>query len=80
MAFVPKLPETNVQLAPLPDSALSVRQMPPPAAADPDAASCYCKQFGSIAKCRDATRGRVARPVNVSTSGKAPSLGPSSVH
>jgi hypothetical protein len=33
MAFVSKLPETNVQLGPLVESALSVRQTPPPAAA-----------------------------------------------
>jgi hypothetical protein len=33
MAFVEKLPETKVQLGPAPDSALSVRQIPPPAAA-----------------------------------------------
>jgi hypothetical protein len=32
MALVPKLPDTNVQLTPFPESALSVRQIPPPAA------------------------------------------------
>jgi hypothetical protein len=33
MAFVAKLPEINVQDTPLPESALVVRQTPPPAAA-----------------------------------------------
>src|SRR6476661_2129555 len=48
IAFVAKLPETNVQFAPLPESALSVRQMPPPAAAA-QARHPFVLQFGAIA-------------------------------
>ena len=48
IAFVAKLPETNVQFVPFPDRALFVRQTPPPAAAA-QARHFDCEQFGSIA-------------------------------
>jgi hypothetical protein len=46
--LVEKLFETNVQLGPLPDNALSVRQTPPPAAAT-HIRQPLVLQFGEIA-------------------------------
>jgi len=46
--LVEKLLETNIQLGPLPDNALSVRQAPPPAAAT-HILQLLVLQFGEIA-------------------------------
>jgi hypothetical protein len=48
IAFVPNEPERNVQLAPLPERALFVLQMPPPAA-PAQTVHFDCEQFGSTA-------------------------------
>src|SRR4029077_6454921 len=70
-----KLPETNVQLTPLPESALSVRQTPPPAAAA-HARHLLVLQLGSMASAVMRPEVVYAAPLKVRTSGKFDVLGP----
>jgi hypothetical protein len=68
----------NVQLEPLPESALSVRQTPPPAAAA-QTRHLDCVQFGSIASAVMRPDVVYEAPLNVRTFGKFAVLGPASV-
>src|SRR5215475_7042152 len=79
IAFVAKLPETNVQLTPLPESALSVRHTPPPAAAA-QTRHPLLLQLGSMASAVIRPEVVYAAPLKVRTLGKFSELGPASVH
>src|SRR5216117_206287 len=79
MAFVPKLSERNVQLAPDPDRALSVRQTPPPAAPT-QTRQRLVLQLGSIASAVTRPEVKYSVPLKVRMSGASDLLGPISCH
>ena len=78
IAFVVKPPETKVHFAPLSESALSVRQTPPPAA-PAQTVHFLALQAGSIASAVIRPEVVYAAPLNVVLAGKSAWLGPASV-
>src|SRR5437868_15274326 len=79
IALVAKLPETNVQLAPDPARALSVRQTPPPAA-PAQTRQVLFEQFAETASAVTRPESLYCCPENVRMSGKIPLLGPIKCH
>jgi hypothetical protein len=76
--LVAKLPETNVQFAPPPDNALSVRQTPPPAAPTQTVHLVWL-HAGSMASAVTRPEVVYAAPLKVNIAGKFAVLGPASV-
>src|SRR5690242_2467604 len=79
MALVAKLPEINVQLGPLVDSALSVRQIPPPAAAT-HRRQFVVLQLGAMASAVMRPEAKYCDPLYVRIEGTFVVVGPISVH
>ena len=78
--FIATTPETNFHPAPLPERALSVRQMPPPAAAAQARQPWPLLQTDSMARPVIRPEVVIAAPLNVRMLGKAALLGPINVH